>query len=722
MDMKRELDAMILAGSIGRLSAPLQLARSIFEHSIPTIVTVILLGYVCFAAASGDDHSHAMSGEGFKYPRPTGEYQVGTSYLFLEDSARLDTISDAQGDYRWISVKVWYPASPPSGATPAQYGNDDFNRSMVEKGIFDRAYLEEIALRPSASFRDVPVASQGAPWPILIYSSSGVITANVFLFEELASHGYVVLAVGHPYWCEFYFDAEGELFYLDKGNKHYTAMWAEEDAKITKDTKERITRATDAETKLALYKELNQIMPTEVADLALWQEDIDFLIDRLIELNSSEGLYRGRLDTERIGIMGYSKGGALAGQVCATSDRIRAGVNFDGFMFGGVVDNTIAKPFMIFGQIVSWCQECPSINLPFFERARADAYLVEIADANHATFTDLPLMKKYILPEGILSSLDGTKSASIIKSYVLAFFDTYVRALPRASILNEVPSPFDEVKFIKRTQPILESNALQNYSPVVKGSYLGQKPPGVTPEIFAPGIVSSSDHIEMGCSWSPDLKEFYFMRTETSELSSNCAIWHVREEDGVWTKPQVVPFSGVYRDFNPFVTRDGNHLIFFRMDNKENKTRTGSWIVDRAGSEWNEPRFFHDAYCMITNDFRTFYFSTDHSEEASRDIGQISLDNGVFSDPINLPGELNTAEFEAHEHLSPDGSYMLFDRIESTFVSFLHDDGTWSCGYDLSRKYHIPAVSPDGRYIFFESDGDIYWVNANIIEELRPRE
>jgi predicted dienelactone hydrolase len=415
------------------------------------IAVVVLLAYVSVAANAGDDSFPARSSEGFQYPRPTGKHQVGTSYLFLEDSTRLDSFSDAQGDYRWISVRVWYPASPPSGATSAPYGYDEFNRSMVENGIFNPAYLDEVALQPSASFRDVPFVSQEAPWPILIYSSSGVITANVFLCEELASQGYVVFAVGHPYWCEFYFDAEGELFYFDKSNKHYTAMWAEEDAKTTKETKERITRATDADTKLALYKELNEIMPTEVSDLVLWQEDIDFLIDKLIELNKSDGFYRGRLDTERIGIMGYSKGGALAGQICATSDRVRAGVNFDGFMFGGVVENDLAKPFMIFGQIVSWCQECPSINLPFFKRAGADAYLVEIADANHATFTDLPLLKKYILPVGILSSLDGTKSTSIIRSYVLALFDTYVKGVPRASILDEVPSSFEAVKFMRRT-------------------------------------------------------------------------------------------------------------------------------------------------------------------------------------------------------------------------------------------------------------------------------
>jgi hypothetical protein len=390
--------------------------------------------------------------EGFDYPYPKGRFQVGTRYLFLEDSTRPDKCSDAPDDHRWISVMAFYPAAPRRGAKPVPYGDDEFNRSMVKGGFLDSTYINEVALQPSASFQDAPFESSGAPWPILIFSSSGVMTANVFLCEELASQGYVVLVVGHPYWCEFYFDEEGDLFYFDKTNKYYTAMWEEEDATLTKETKERITRATDGTEKFAVYKELNDIMPTEVADLALWQEDIDFLIDKLIELNRDEGPYRDRLDTERIGIMGYSKGGALAGQVCATSDRVLAGANFDGFMFGGVVDNDLSKPFMIFGQIVSWCQDCPSINLPFFQRARTDAYLVEIADANHATFTDLPLLRRYILPDGILSPLDGKKSATIIKTYLLAFFDTYVRGYARSPILDETPSQFEEVKFTVRTQ------------------------------------------------------------------------------------------------------------------------------------------------------------------------------------------------------------------------------------------------------------------------------
>ena len=265
-------------------------------------------------------------------------------------------------------------------------------------------------------------------------------------------------------------------------------------------------------------------------------------------------------------------------------------------------------------------------------------------------------------------------------------------------------------------------NAQQGDFPVLKGPYLGQKPPGMTPDVFAPDVLSTKDFIEMGCTWTPDGREFYFGRSETSDISSNWAIWGMREKDGVWSEPQVVAFSGVYRDISPFITPDGKYMIFYRMSSQKNKTPRSSWIVERTGDAWGEPRFFVDAYCLTTEDFRTFYFTTERSEETSKDIGQMTLDHGIFSEPMKLEGELNSEEWEAHGSISPDGSFMLFDRVESTFVSFRKDDGTWSRGYDLGGKFHIPSVSPDGKYMFFESNSDIYWVSTKLIEDLKLRE
>jgi Tol biopolymer transport system component len=262
--------------------------------------------------------------------------------------------------------------------------------------------------------------------------------------------------------------------------------------------------------------------------------------------------------------------------------------------------------------------------------------------------------------------------------------------------------------------------AQQKDFPQLTGPYMGQKPPGKTPEVFAPPIVSTNDHIEMDCTWAPDGKSFYFGRSETSEISSNWAIWETQSNDSGWSKPRIVSFSGVYRDVAPFVTPDGKKMIFYRMGNQEDDVRRGSWIVQKDNGKWGEPRYFTDAYCLMTQDFHTFYFTTEEREETSKDIAQIVFENGAFSAPADLPGELNSSEWEAHQYLSPDGSYMLFDRIEQTFVSFRKEDGTWGPGVDLGMKLHIPCVSPDGKYIFFEANGDIYWVSASLVEDLRP--
>ena len=102
------------------------------RRAILQIIALVILGCVCIAAEASDDGSTETSSDGFVYPRPTGGYQVGTSYLFLEDSNRLDVFSDDPDDYRWISIKVWYPAKPPSGAKPAMYGVDEFDGAGVD--------------------------------------------------------------------------------------------------------------------------------------------------------------------------------------------------------------------------------------------------------------------------------------------------------------------------------------------------------------------------------------------------------------------------------------------------------------------------------------------------------------------------------------------------------------------------------------------------------------
>jgi len=257
--------------------------------------------------------------------------------------------------------------------------------------------------------------------------------------------------------------------------------------------------------------------------------------------------------------------------------------------------------------------------------------------------------------------------------------------------------------------------------PVLKGPYLGQKPPGEKPEIFAPAIVSTKEHIEMGFTCTSDGREIYFARSETMDIQSHFAIWIVYQKNGKWKRPKIAPFSGVYRDFAPFVTADGKFLLFYRMSSAKAQIKRGTYMVERKGDTWSAPKYFFNGYCMTTVDFKTFYYTTEKDEKTSKDLAQVEWKNGHFLTPEKLKGNINSDEWEAHGCISPDGSYLIFDRIKHTYVSFLQNDNQWSKGYQLTGKFHVPIVSGDGRFIFFETNGDIYWVDAKFLEKLRPK-
>jgi hypothetical protein len=85
---------------------------------------------------------------------------------------------------------------------------------------------------------------------------------------------------------------------------------------------------------------------------------------------------------------------------------------------------------------------------------------------------------------------------------------------------------------------LLAGNTLsqENDFPVLRGPYLGQPPPGTMPEIFAPGVISTTAH-EFSCCFSPDAKEFYFTRN-VAELNEK-VIMLTRMDEGVWTPPAI---------------------------------------------------------------------------------------------------------------------------------------------------------------------------------------
>ena len=264
--------------------------------------------------------------------------------------------------------------------------------------------------------------------------------------------------------------------------------------------------------------------------------------------------------------------------------------------------------------------------------------------------------------------------------------------------------------------------------PNLTGQYLGQKPPGLTPKLFAPGIISTPDKNEFCASFSPDGSEFYFNR--------NMKIMVCSLKDGQWSSPVPASFSSGFPAHEAHITYDNNKLFWGWFKDGG----YGIYYCDRVADGWSEARNVRMegmGFC-VTSDLSGELFITKTGPGIPDVITSVVLKDSEFVDMVPIEGEINkTVGIEnsrgfrrmAHPGISPDGSYILFDCNGGSYlwVTFRKADGTWSEAIDLSiygigKEFGIPTVSRDGKYIFFSGSGDIYWVSTKIIEGLKQKE
>jgi len=411
---------------------------------VSLILFILFLALFRFNCAAVDSRS------GFSLPKPSGSYAVGTRYFYFIDENRPDIHTSSPDDYREISVQVWYPAEPKPNQLPMNYDKKEAAEHIVNIGFVKPSFVDEVALGSrSHSYHNAAVAKEKNSYPVILFSASAAINGNSLLFEELASHGYVVFRLGHPHWCEYYLDADGKIFFRDKEHDEYNKkMWLEENSNIVHKTKDQLTRAKTAQEKLALQRKLNKIMPVEINDIRLWVGDIGFIIDELEKKNRSGKFFKGKLDLQKIGVMGYSKGGAAAGQACLSDKRCQAGINLSGFMFGDVGEKQMSVPFMVIEGVEPWCRNCLPINDALYHTSKSSIYMVQVNGATHASFTDVPAWKEYVSEKfkNILGSIDGRRVLKIQNDYVLQFFNKHLKGL-QAPLLDGPAKQYPEVIF-----------------------------------------------------------------------------------------------------------------------------------------------------------------------------------------------------------------------------------------------------------------------------------
>jgi len=380
----------------------------------------------------------------FELPAPTGEYPIGTAYYSLTDSTRVDSLSDLPDAHREISLQVWYPAAPEQTGTPVPYMSEEaaaaFGAYLRLPGDDMLSYFSLVSTYSSTEF---PLRPTDTAYRVILFSPSGLMNGTTALSEDLASHGYVVIAVGHPYWNPFVYDSTGGVVPFDAMNEHYAAMRRELGSGEVESIKDRILQTDDPAEQNELVRQLTDAQPLNTADIKRWADDISFVIDWLRPMNSPTGFFAGNLSLDHIGVMGFSKGGCAAGQVCVQDNRVKAGINFDGFMYGDVVDSPLTVPFLFMHSTPA--NDGGWISGGTFANADSTARQIRINGAAHTSFGDACLWGPGLTGAMNGGSIDGDRMIEITRAYTRAFLDRHLKRLAD-SLLDDPSDGYPEVE------------------------------------------------------------------------------------------------------------------------------------------------------------------------------------------------------------------------------------------------------------------------------------
>jgi dienelactone hydrolase len=353
-------------------------------------------------------------------PKPTGSFPIGRRAFYWTDESRPETITDDPNDKRKLFVQLWYPAKKSDKNSAAAYFP---NLEELQTKNPNLAVLRTVQTHAKA---DVPIGESKASFPVVVFSPGQGVSSFEYtaIIESLASHGFVVAAINHAYDAGNFKFSDGQTirYATDVWDKPLSASWTQEMRKKFFDERRKG-----------------------------WAEDISFVVNQLISLNG-EGLFKRRLDTENIGVLGHSFGGQAATIACAEDKRLKACANLDGLAQGmpflpNSKGENLKQPFLFFTKdSVATDYELKIMGLTrsqydarerkrMLERWRpslktrlesleAGAYLAVFRGAIHQSFSDIPLLEANPKDETLV---DRQLRAKIINEYILAFFDRFLR-------------------------------------------------------------------------------------------------------------------------------------------------------------------------------------------------------------------------------------------------------------------------------------------------------
>ena len=332
--------------------------------AIAVLVGNILLYAVCLTAAFVFPQH--------KDPAVTGNLQVATMMYTWTDESRIETF-DTSGDYRKITFKIWYP---------------------TEEGSY--------------------------PLVLFDHGAFGVIESNTSTCENLASNGYVVVSMGHPYHSMYIKDMDGKITIADQDFLN----------SVLNDN-----GSDDPEHEKEIYENSKEW-------IALRSGDNSFALDTILQQAAEGGGEPfDRINQEKTGLFGHSMGGAAVEYMGRTRDDIDVVIDLEGTMFGEYVgfadgrDIYNEEPYQvpildvysrdIYDQAAA-LTDVEYVNFYLGERA-SDYQVAVIEDAGHLNFTDLPVISPFLAGMLGTGDVDPRECIEQVNELVLDYFNQYLK-------------------------------------------------------------------------------------------------------------------------------------------------------------------------------------------------------------------------------------------------------------------------------------------------------
>jgi dienelactone hydrolase len=327
----------------------------------------------------------------------------------MVDPARLDPYLRS-GAKRELLVRFWYPASLIQTCKKADY---------TSPRVW--SYFSHLAGVPfpeviTNSCMDAPMAEGAHPVVVFTHGYTGTFTDYTFIFEDLASRGYVVASVDHTYEATAVEFPDGRLVKSMLGS-HFGDTWRGDDATLTFATSARL-------------------------------QDLKFVVTELKRLNTKvDGPFEGKLDVSRIAIAGHSMGGATAFLALEQDPRLKAAVVLDGYLPSAVIRPTQRPVFILRANDMN----ADTDQCRLWNSLRGPRVFVNLNGSEHVTPSDAVWLAKFAIQTG---PMGPERTVSAIRDYVAAFLDTNLRQRSQDPLLTGPSANYPDAVVTTKEQPM----------------------------------------------------------------------------------------------------------------------------------------------------------------------------------------------------------------------------------------------------------------------------